>query len=42
MDRRVFYWSGKPQDDKQKSGVGFLVYKRLIKNIEEFYKVGEK
>ena len=38
----VLYWRGKPQDSKQESGVGFLVHKRLEKNIVEFYSVSER
>ena len=41
-DGHVLYWKGKPLDSKQELGVGFLVNKRLEKNLEEFHGVSER
>ena len=38
----VLYWRGKPLGSKQELGVGFLIHKRLEKNIVEFYSVSER
>ena len=41
-DGHVLYWRGKPQGSKHELGVGFLVHRRLEKNIVGFCTVSER